>query len=282
MNKYIELLRIRQWYKNVVVFLPIVFVGRLFNAPELVLTLLGFFALCLASSSSYIINDIIDREADRKNPEKRMRPLASGTIGVPSAAVAAALILAAALVLSWAISMLFAAFVLALFALTFLYSIWLKNEVFADVLVIAVNFVIRAVSGVFIISATISPWLILCTFFLSLFLSAGKRFSELSFLAEKAKTHRKVLGAYSPSITSALLIISTSLLVMSYSLYSFISIYPYLIFTLPLALYLAFRYLYLIYTGSEIARHTERAYKDKGLMAGLALLLAAVFILIYA
>ncbi|MDI6737434.1 MAG: decaprenyl-phosphate phosphoribosyltransferase [Nanoarchaeota archaeon] len=280
MNKWLELIRVRQWYKNLVIFLPIIFAAHFMNLNEILLTALGFIALCLVSSSTYIINDIIDRETDKKNPEKKTRPIAAGVIGLRRAYIAAAFMLALGLLLAFMLSAAFTAMAFAIFIITFCYSIKLKHIAILDIMAIAVNFVLRAVSGAYIISVVVSPWLIICTFFLSLFLSAGKRFSESEFLAKKAAKHRSVLSDYTPELTNALLNISTVALIMAYSLYSFLSIYPMLILTLPIALYIIFHYLALIYNGSEIARKTEMFYKDKGLMAGLLVFFAAVFAII--
>ncbi|MDO8661143.1 MAG: decaprenyl-phosphate phosphoribosyltransferase, partial [Candidatus Woesearchaeota archaeon] len=139
----------------------------------------------------------------------------------------------------------------------------------------------RSVSGTFLIHVSISPWLVLCTFFLSLFLSTAKRQSELSFLGEKAQMHRSSLKKYTPQLTNALIIISTALLIVSYSLYSFLSNYKYLFFTIPIALYVITRYLYLAYSGSEIARHPEKAIKDWKLVLGMFLLVAIDLFIIY-
>lgn len=282
MGKWIELIRIKQWYKNIVIFLPLVFAAHFMNINEILLTALGFIALCLVSSSSYIINDIIDREADRNNPEKRMRPIAAGVISVKQGYAAAVLLLAFGLLPAFFLSALFALFAFAIFLITIIYSLKLKHIAIIDIMAIAVNFVLRAVSGAYIISVIVSPWLIICTFFLSLFLSAGKRFSELEFLAKKASAHRKVLSDYTPELAKSLLNISTVSLLMAYSLYSFMGIYPLLILTLPIALYIIFRYLMLVYNGSIIARKTELLYTDKGILIGLLSFLAAIFIIIYA
>lgn len=280
MNKWLDLIRIRQWYKNLVIFLPLIFAAHFMIANEILLTVLGFIALCLVSSSAYIINDIIDRDADKNNPEKRARPIAAGIISIKQAYVAAALLLALGLLLAFMLSPSFVIFASAIFIITFVYSIKLKHIAILDIVAIAVNFVLRAVSGAYIISVIVSPWLIVCTFFLSLFLSAGKRFSESGFLAKRAASHRKVLSDYTPELTKALLNISTVSLIMAYSLYSFMSIYPMLILTLPIALYIIFHYLALIYNGSEIARKTELFYKDKGIMAGLIMFFILIFIII--
>jgi len=278
--KYFELIRVKQWYKNVVVFIPLVFAGKFLDLKALILTLIGFFALCLVSSSNYIINDLKDIEKDRRHPEKKFRPIASGKVKKWEAIIICSALLAASIFISVKLSISFFLCVVAIFVLTQGYTFYLRNEQFLDIIMIAINFVIRAVSGAFIINVRISPWLILCTFFLSLFLSAGKREADIRLLKDKAVFHKRVLKDYNIQITNALMIISTSALILSYALYSFLSIYPMLIYTIPFALYAIFRYLYLVYSGSEIGRHPEKAILDKRLLIGSFLWLISIFFII--
>mgnify|MGYP000592537404 CR=1 FL=1 len=280
MIKYFELIRVKQWYKNVVVFIPLVFAGKFLDLKALILTLIGFFALCLVSSSNYIINDLKDIEKDRRHPEKKFRPIASGKVKKWEAIIICSALLAASIFISVKLSISFFLCVVAIFVLTQGYTFYLRNEQFLDIIMIAINFVIRAVSGAFIINVRISPWLILCTFFLSLFLSAGKREADIRLLKDKAVFHKRVLKDYNIQITNALMIISTSALILSYALYSFLSIYPMLIYTIPFALYAIFRYLYLVYSGSEIGRHPEKAILDKRLLIGSFLWLISIFFII--
>ncbi len=283
----IKLIRVKQWYKNLIIFLPLVFSENLFDVRFLLLTIIGFISLCAISSSYYIINDIIDKEKDKKHPEKRDRPIASGKINVWQGIILAIILFVIAVVLAINLSWYFTYFVLALFALTMLYSFFLKNEPFLDILIIAINFVIRAVSGAFVFLidnkpyADVSPWLILCPFFLSLFLSVGKRESDLKFLGEKATSHRKVLNVYNKDLTRALMLISTTLLIITYSLYVFFSDFKMLLLTLPIALYIIFRYFYLIESGSKIARHTELIYKDKRIIIAILIMVIIAYFAIY-
>jgi len=171
--------------------------------------------------------------------------------------------------------------VISLFILSSAYSLFLKREAFVDVLVIGINFVIRASSGAYIIDVKISPWLIVGIFFLSLFLSIGKRHADLIFLGNKASKYKEVLKVYSKENTTALMIVSTALLIITYAFYSFSSEYSHLIFTLPFALYVIFRYFTLVFTGSEIARHPEKGIKDIRLVIGSLLWLASTLLIIY-
>lgn len=278
---YINLLRLRQWYKNLVIFLPLFFVGGLFNVPWPHLTIIGFFSISLASSANYIVNDLVDLQKDRLHPEKKFRPLASGAVSKISAIVLAIVLYGAALALSYLLNSWFMGTVILLVLLTFTYTFFLKHLLFADILTIATLFVIRAISGAFAIQVKISPWLIFCPFFLSMFLSVGKRHSEMKLLKEKAAETRKVLQEYNLELTNALMIISTTLLITSYALYSFLSEHPNLLFTLPFALFIIFRFFYLIQQGSVIARHPEKMIQDKEIMIGMLLWLLLTAYLIY-
>ena len=278
---WIHLLRVRQWYKNVVIFLAIFFVGELFDLPKLLLTAQGFVALCAISSAGYLINDLVDLQKDQLHPEKKNRPLAAGRITPLAAVVTACILVLVGSYIAWHLNIYFLYCVLLLFFLTQIYTFILKNIVIADILTIAVLFVIRAISGPYIIGVVVSPWLILCPFFLSLFLSVGKRQADLQLLGDKAGITRKVLQEYTLNLTNNLMIISTTLLILAYSLYSFLSKHEKLLYTLPFAMYVIFRYFYVVSIGSEIARHPERVLQDKSLVAGIVLWVICVTIIIY-
>ncbi len=278
---WLQLLRIRQWYKNLVVFLPLLFVGMLFESNALRDTLIGFLILSFVSSANYILNDIIDLQADKKHPEKRLRPLASGTIGIGSAIGVFILLLAVAITSAQLFSAYFSYAIAGLFISTLLYSLFLKNEPFVDILLISINFVLRAVSGTFIINVAVSPWLILCPFFLALFLATGKRIADNQFLGKKAALHKPVLQYYSKEISSVLLTITATCTILCYSLYAFLNNKGKLIFTLPFAVYVILRYTYLINSGSEISRHPEKAYKDIRLVASILAWIVLTIAILY-
>ena len=242
----LHLIRVQQWYKNLVVFLALFFSGNLFHFPLFYIIVLTFFSFCFISSAGYIINDLADRKMDRLHPERKKRPLAAGTIPISTAVVMAILLFLAGMYLAWKAGMPVVYLAMALFMLTQLYTFWLKRLVLVDVLTIATLFVIRAIAGAVAIKVTISPWLILVPFFLSLFLSVGKRQGDLMMLKEQAGPTRRVLEQYTTTLTHSLMIMSTTLLIISYALYSFLSPYNRLLYTLPFALFIIFRFFYLI------------------------------------
>ena len=275
----INLMRTRQWYKNLVVFLPLVFLVRFFEGGALIKVVLAFAALCLVSSANYALNDVVDFKKDKLNSEKKNRPVASGRMSRGFGLLIGFILLFGGLLISLNIGAFLP--VAGLFLLGQLYNFWLKNEAFVDVLIISVNFVIRAVTGGVVLGAQISPWLVLCTFFLALFLSVGKREAEIKFLGRGgSELHRMVSRFYTREVTNSFMIISTTSLIVSYSLYSFLSNFN-LLLTLPFSLYVIFRYVYLVYSGSEIARHPELVVKDLRLVVGILLWVGVTFLLVY-
>jgi len=281
----LELFRVKQWYKNLVIFLPLIFAKEFFNETALLYTIIGFFALCLISSSNYIINDIKDREKDKKNIEKKLRPIASGKIKVWLGLILSILALILGLIIALKLSFMFTILGIALFLLSQLYTFKLKDEAFADILIISTNFVIRTVAGAFVITiglkpyVAVSPWLILCPFFFALFLAVIKRRSE-SFI-KKSIAHRPVLKIYNEKTTSALMTISTTLLIASYSLYTFFSPYFFLFLTIPFVLYIIFQLFHLTEKGDKTVRHLELIYKNFRIVIPSLIIIIIVFFSIY-
>lgn len=263
-KEIIKLIRVKQWYKNALIFIAILFSGNFLDFNLLLLTIVGFFLLSITSSANYIINDIIDKDKDKKHPEKKNRPIASGAISVPFAYTLFLIFLAIGLIGSFLLSVKFFLAVLAFFILTQAYSLGLKNEPFLDVILIGANFVLRAASGGFLLNLSISYWLIFCSFFLALFLAFSKRKADLMFLKEPEK-HKKVLKYYTIEMVDSFKNITTTILIIAYSLYV-VTVNPSLILSIPFALYAIFRYFYLVHIGSIIGRHPEYFYTDVRLL----------------
>ncbi len=276
-----RLLRVRQWYKNIIIFIAIFFTSGLFMPGELWLTFLGFVSLCLISSANYIFNDIADRRGDRLHPEKKDRPVASGRIPVHAAGLTGLFLVCISVYIASVLSLYFMLAVIALLVLSTAYTLLLKDVMYLDMIIISVNFVIRAISGAFIIKVDISPWLLVCAFFLSQFMVLGKRRSELVFLGRSAAGHRKVLGKYSVTLLDSQLSATMAILVISYTLYTFLKGGDNLIYTLPIVLYGLYRYHYLISAGSSIPRLPERLFADPGLSVSVILWGLALFVLMY-
>lgn len=283
----LKVMRVKDWYKNLLIFLPLLFGMQVLNSSAWIYTLIGFISLCLASSGSYIINDLLDRSCDRKNPYKKDNPIITGKMNPVFAGFYGVGFLVLAVIVGYMVSMHFLLFVLGLIALMFLYSIILKYVLFADILLISINFVVRAASGAFVIVKDgkpyvwISPWLIICVFFLALFIAVSKRSAELKLLGKKASQFRSVLKYYTANLTTLMMIISTSALVISYALYSFLGRFPLMIFSLPFALYTIFRFLFLLEHKPELVMKAYKICKDLGMVIGILLWVISVVVVIY-
>jgi len=228
-----------------------------------------------------VINDIADKNKDKLHPEKWHRPIASGEVSMPQGLVITLLLTTAGFGTALLLPTNFLYAALGYFALSQLYTAWLKHEAFADILTIATNIVIRAVAGALAISVWVSPWLVTGVFFLALFLILGKRRSELMLLQNKAHLQRKTLTAYTPEIVSRLSTLATTALVISYALFVFFGEHKWLYITLPIALYAIFRYESLISSGNKIARHPEYIFTDLRMIIAMIIWGALTLVTLY-
>ena len=268
MTPVIKAMRPVQWVKNVFVLAPLVFAERLLEVDLLLRVGMAFMAFCFAASAIYLVNDLRDREDDRRHPLKKNRPIASGALSVKGAIIAATVLAISALALSVVLGWVFAALLGTYLAINFAYSNGLKRVVILDVMAVSSGYVIRVMAGAAAISVDVSQWLLLCTTFLALFLIFSKRRHELILLADSAAGHRSVLSHYSPAFLDQMINVVTASTVVSYSLYcvdaSTVERFgsDRLIFTLPMVLYGIFRYLYLIYQQPEERNPTEALLSD--------------------
>ena len=244
----LEAMRPRQWSKNVFVLAGIVFAGRLFEARAELRVLACFALFCAASSALYLANDVADRASDVHHPLKRTRPIASGRLS-PSLAIAASAILTlVALAGTALLNRTTLAVTAAYLASTFAYSLGLKRAFLLDVMIVAAGFVLRAVAGASCIEAEISPWLLVCSFLLALFLALGKRRAELVLLGQNATDHRVALGSYSLPLVDSWLTALAGAAIVSYALYtqSQRTVEHFgttnLLYTVPFVIYALFRY----------------------------------------
>jgi 4-hydroxybenzoate polyprenyltransferase len=274
----ITLLRPKQYYKNFLIFAGIIFSGNLLNTALLITSILGFIAFCLASSGQYIFNDIMDREKDKKHPKKRNRPIAAGRVKIPVAAILSALLLVSSILLSFHLKFEFMVAVVAYLVMNFLYSSALKQIVLLDVFVISGGFVLRAIAGCLLLSVAISPWLVVCTLLLALFLALGKRRNELLILGSDAKSHRNTLGEYTINAIDQMLSMTASATIVAYSLYTFFS-HSNLMLTIPIVIYALYRYILLINKGNSDAN--ELIFKDRGIVASVLVWILVVLVMLY-
>lgn len=285
-------LRPAQWLKNGLVVAPLIFAfgdpgqglsssGALAHAA--VKSAIAAISFCLISSSVYLFNDIRDRAADALHPVKRLRPIASGELSVPAASRASAALLGAGMLLAAASGRGFLAIAAAYVALQAAYTLFLKHIALIDVVVIAVGFVMRAVAGALAIKVDISPWLVLCTFSLSLFLALCKRRQEKVVRAESEQ--RQSLRNCGVGLLNILVSAAAALTVAAYSLYTVsaetISKFGTrrLCATIPFVAFGVSRYLYLVFTGKQGERPEHTLLAD-GMIAATVLLYLVTFCLL--
>lgn len=283
----IRTMRPTQWTKNGFVFAGIMFDQQLDNPEALGRVLFAFSLLCLAASTIYLINDLVDIERDRLHPRKRNRPLPSGKLPVAWAKTAAVVFpvvaLAGSLALTWKLTAVLAAYL----ALHIAYSFYFKNIVLLDVFAIAGGFVLRVVAGIVVIDVTsFSPWLYVCAGLLALFLAIGKRRQELIMLADNAEDVRATYKDYNMPLLDDMLRMVTTGCVLTYMLYTIEAQTirtngHQMMLTIPFVLYGIFRYLYLIHVRGEGSAPDELLFKDMPLLAGVSLWVIAVGLVLY-
>jgi len=298
----VEAMRPKQWSKNGLLLLALVFSRQLTDVTAVARVLLAFFAFSFAASAIYIVNDIADRETDRIHPRKSLRPIASGRLPLRAAVATGVLcFLLSAVFTYWLVAhalpnvadpflrwgsapRLFVATILGYVLLNLCYSFWLKHQVLWDIFIIAAGFVLRALAGAFAIPVPISPWFYLCTTFLALFLALGKRRAELIMLSDEAVNHRKNLREYTVKLLDQLMSVVVTCTLITYSLYTFQGVNgsPALMVTIPFVLFGVFRYLYLMYVKNEGSNPEELLYRDKQIFASVALCVVVVLLVLYA
>ena len=213
-------LRPHQWIKNLVVLAALGFSKHLFDADAASRAGLAFLVFCALAGAVYLVNDLLDLERDRLHPAKRTRPLASGALPVGVARVAAAVLLAGVLAASLRLGPPFLLCTAAYAVLGLAYSLVLKHVVILDVLAVSLGFVLRAVAGAVAIGVHFSPWLLVCTILLALFLALAKRRHELVSLEVDAAAHRSSLAEYSPYLLDQMIAVVTASCLTAYAFYT--------------------------------------------------------------
>lgn len=273
----IKTMRPRQWAKNIFVFVGIVFDQSLFAPLSLWRVLAAFALMCLAASTIYLVNDIVDVERDRLHPKKKNRPIASGALPVRLAQVVALILPLLTLSLAWWLKPALALVIAAYLVLHVLYSLLLKRVIILDIFSIAAGFVLRVVAGVVVISVqNFSPWLYAFTGLLSLFLAVGKRRQELILLGDDAAGHKSVYKQYNLPFLDDLLrltFISTGIMYTLYAVEAETALVssPLMLLTVPFVYYALFRYIYLIHVEGQGGDPTEVLYIDRPLQLSIVL-----------
>jgi len=285
---YLKLVRVPQWIKNLFVFVPLLFSQHLFDVDYFTTTLFAFVVFCLASSLIYVINDIIDIEADKAHPTKKNRPLPAGLISKQSALIVAVVLTAVIASLLPHFNKEFIYFVTVFVLLNLLYSFWFKHIVILDVFSIAAGFSIRVLAGAVVISVPISSWLILTTMFISLFLGVMKRHSELILVAENENApSRKVLSQYSLNFADQMATVAAAGVIICYALYTVsertVSAFgtENLIYTTPFVVYGIFRFMYLEYISNKGDNTTKIVFSDIQLILTVLIYAITTVLIIY-
>ncbi len=288
MTALLKTMRPRQWPKNAFVLAAVIFDRQLsLTDPQpLVRSLTGMLLFILLSSAIYLINDIADVEADRMHPKKRFRPIAAGTLSVPTAIIAAVIFVLIAFVGAYFLSPDFFILALLYLLINLAYSNWLKHIPILDVLVLASFYVLRVGAGVTIIQVQrFSPWLYVVTTLLALYIGFGKRRAEITLMHEGANAHRPVLQGYNLPLLDQLITIVSSSTILTYSLYTFsapnLPTNHSMMLTIPFVLYGVFRYLYLIQVKQEGGAPEELILRDRPLQLTIVFYGMAIFIIFY-
>lgn len=279
---FIHLLRPKQWIKNLFLFAALLF-SRNMDKPQYVMTVLyAFLCFCMISSTVYIFNDIHDVEKDRQHPRKSMRPIAAGIIDRREAQILMIIMLPVSAILSFMLDYRFGFIVLTYLVNNVVYTLHVKNLVILDVMSIALGFILRVSGGAVVIGVTISPWLLLCTFLLSLFLGFSKRRNELLILQTDAHSHRSILEHYSLDFIDNMLSIVTASTLISYSLYTFYaSESKHSMVTILFVLYGIFRYQYIVYNKKMGESPEEIILTDIPLIVDIMLWVLVSIVILY-
>jgi 4-hydroxybenzoate polyprenyltransferase len=284
----IRTMRPRQWTKNVFIYAGLIFDGQLFVLDSLLRVTVSYFLLCLVAGTIYIVNDLVDIEADKLHPTKKNRPLPSGQLSKQVAIAAAVIIPVITILAAASYSRTFAGILIVYFVLQVLYSFWLKNVVLLDILTVTAGFVLRVAAGVVVVRvANFSPWLYACMGLLALFLVIGKRRQEMLLLADQAQNVRATYKEYNLPLLDEMLRLVTTGTFVTYLLYTVeattirIANTNLALITVPFVLYGLLRYLYLIHVKNEGGAPDEVLLKDRPLLASVMLWGMTFVIILY-
>jgi 4-hydroxybenzoate polyprenyltransferase len=292
-------MRPHQWYKNLLVFIPVVFgtvspfsewetagVPAVFNFGNYPALILGFAVLCAISSFGYVVNDIADREKDAAHPEKKNRPLPSGRISVITAKALAVVLFISGIVTAYLQNIGFFIVVVFYVLVSQLYNLGLRNWAVVDVVTIAVGFILRAISGTFLLGIPFTSWLVIGVFFVALVLGFGKRKNELQLLGDDATEHKAVFQQYTKTMLDHSITMSATWVVLFYALYCYENfrdvweVQP-VMMTVPIVAGIVLRYVYLLNIDSDVGRKPHLALKDKGILVGGILFAIALGITLF-
>lgn len=284
--KLLQIMRPKHWIKNTLVFAALVF-GQKLAMPSAIGAAIGaFVCFCLAASAVYIFNDIVDRRTDNLHPEKRKRPIAAGVVGMNSATAMCIGCTAAAIAGASVLGRRFAIIIVMYVVLMILYSLLLKSAMILDCITISIGFCLRAIAGAVVVGVFISPWLIVCTFALCLFLAFSKRRCEIAQLGGQSEVFRQTLGGYTPELLAHMVNVASGLAVACFLLYAMdeATVARFgtvnLVYTTPFVLYCVFRLSALTQEG-RFSGPVELILADVPLQIGFVLWALACIGIIY-
>ena len=289
MPPYIKLLRPKDWAKNLFLFLPLFFGGKLFEIPRLELLFAAFFAFCFVASTVYIINDYRDIEDDKKHPKKRLRPLASGAVNPTAALIIAAFLLIIGFTLAYFAdtSFRFISILGFYFLLNMGYSFGLKNIPILDILIVAIGFSLRVKSGGYVTDIDVSPWLNLMVLLLALFMAIAKRRDDIILKMETGMDMRKAIKGYNVDFLNTMLAMFSAIIIMTYIMYCVSPITTartgsyHLYYTAIFVIAGLMRYLQITLVQNKAGSPTEILYKDRFIQITLLFWVAGFAALLY-
>jgi len=275
-SPYIHQMRPRQYAKNIFIFVPLFFDRQLFIPQSLIITFWGFVTLCILSSGVYVLNDIVDVNADRNHPQKKYRPIAAGKISIHKAKIFCCALFIIAFTMAFFIDKSFFFLCIIMVVINLAYSFKLKHIPLIDIITIGMLFIIRVLCGAVLIHVQIfSPWLYIVTFMLALYLGFGKRRAELAGLEGAVKYTRPVLDGYTIPFLDQLISIISAIIIISYALYTFsgpaVPENNRLLLTIPFVVYGIFRYLYLLQVKHQGGAPEEVLFSDRWLQGTIVL-----------
>ncbi len=279
------LLRPKHWVKNILVFAALFF-SFSFTVPAVAVTVSVFIAFSLLASTVYVINDIADAERDSHHPTKKNRPIASGAITKSTAVIIAAVLFIVSVWWLYSVGNYVAYIGLLYFGINILYSFGLKHVAILDVIIIAIGFVLRVIIGAVAINVPVSHWIVLCTFFLALFVAFGKRRHEMVLLGEDGKSqHRQSMREYTNGFIDQMLGLSAGVAVVFYSLYTIDTntVLRFgsddLIYTTPIVVFGVLRYFYLLYNRDSGGDPVQLMTRDRQLQLAIVIWLVSVWLI---
>ena len=288
-RELLALARPSHWMKNVIVLFPVLFALRFDSGWAWLAAGVAAASFCLASSAGYVFNDLWDRREDLYHPVKKDRPVAAGRVEPTDAAIYGGLLAASAFAVSAAVNLYVVGAVAGYLLLQVAYTLALKHLMIIDVIVIAAGFVVRAAAGALALHVAVSPWLVVCTFTICLFMGFCKRRMEVAAMEEsgEAAKHRRSLAGYSPELLTHLITLSAAVAIVSYLLYAASARTVqhfgtnYLVYTLPLVIYAVSRFA-MVSMQDRYHDPTELILKDRPFQAGVVLWVLSVVLIILA